>query len=107
MKPDGTLEPPQLFCQLPDQQTPGGIAIDQAGSLYVATAGPGLVTVLDKEGKIGRTIKVPGAQVTNVAFGGKEMKTLYITETDKGGVYKLQVDTGGLPLFRAPNNTIK
>lgn len=107
VKPDGSLKTPQLFCQMPDKHTPDGMNFDQAGNLYVATVGPGLVSVIDKEGKIARTIKLPGAQVTNVEFGGKELKTLYITEAEKGCVYKLQVEVGGLPLFRAPNNTIK
>ncbi len=107
VKPDGSLEAPELFCQLPDKHTPDGMNFDQAGNLYVATVGPGLVTVIDKDGKITRTIKVLGTQVTNVEFGGKELKTLYITEAEKGCVYKLQVEVGGLPLFRAPNNTIK
>ena len=107
VKPDGSLETPQLFCQLPDKHTPDGINFDQAGNLYVATVGPGLVTILDKIGKIARTVKIPGTDVTNLEFGGKDLRTLYVTEAQKGIVYKMQVETGGLPLFRAPNNTVK
>ena len=107
VKTDGGLEKPELFCQLPKDHTPDGMNFDQAGNLYVATVGPGLVTVLDKEGKTIRTIKLPGTDVTNVEFGGKEYKTLYITEAQKGELYKIEVEIGGLPLFRAPQNEVK
>ena len=107
VKTDGGLEKPELFCQLPKDHTPDGMNFDQAGNLYVATVGPGLVTVLDKDGKIIRTVKLPGTDVTNVEFAGKDLKTLYITEAQKGEVYKMQVAIGGLPLFRAPKNEAK
>ena len=107
VKPDGGLEKPELFCQLPKDHVPDGMNFDEAGSLYVATVGPGLVTVIDKTGAITRTIKLPGTDVTNVEFAGKDLKTLYITEAQKGEVYKLTVDIGGLPLFRAPKNEVK
>ncbi len=107
VKPDGSLETPQPFCQLPDKHIPDGINFDQAGNLYVGTVGPGLVTIIDKSGKIARTVSIPGTDVTNVEFGGKDLKTLYVTEAQKGIVYKMQVETGGLPLFRAPNNQVK
>jgi gluconolactonase len=106
VKPDGTLEKPELFCQMPKDHLPDGMNFDQASNLYVATC-PGLVTVIDKEGKISRTIKLPGTDVTNVEFSGKELKTLYVTEAQKGEVFKMQVEVGGLPLFRAPNNEVK
>ncbi len=107
VKPDGTLEKPELFCQMPKDHVPDGMNFDQAGNLYVATVGPGLVTIIDKEGKITRTIKLPGTDVTNVEFAGKDLKTLYITEAQKGEVYKLNTEIGGLPLFRAPQNEAK
>ena len=107
VKPDGSLEAPQLFCQLPDGHKPDGIAFDQAGNLYVATYGQGCVTVIAPEGKVVRTIVVPGSDVTNVEFGGKDMKTLYITEAKTGALYIADIAIGGLPLFRAPQNEVK
>ena len=80
---------------------------DLAGVLYVATYGAGLVTVMDPEGRIIRTVKLPGTDVTNVEFSGKDLKTLYITEAQKGEVFKMEVEIGGLPLFRAPKNEVQ
>jgi gluconolactonase len=107
VKPDGSLEKLELFCQLPENHVPDGMNFDQAGNLYVGTVGPGLVTVIGPDGKVARTITVPGTDVTNVEFGGKDLKTLYITEAQKGILYTVEVPIGGLPLFRAPNNEVK
>jgi gluconolactonase len=107
VKSDGSTETPQLFCQLPENHIPDGIGFDQAGNLYVATVGPGLVTVIAPDGKIARTITLPGSDVTNLDFGGKDYKTLYITEAKTGALYTLEVEIGGLPLFRAPQNEVK
>jgi gluconolactonase len=107
VKPDGSLETTQLFCQLPEGHIPDGIGFDQAGNLYVATVGPGLVTVIAPDGKITRTITLPGSDVTNLDFGGKDYKTLYITEAKTGALYTTEVEIGGLPLFRAPQNEVK
>ncbi|WP_309713078.1 SMP-30/gluconolactonase/LRE family protein, partial [Armatimonas sp.] len=107
IKPDGSLELPQVFCQLPDKHSPDGIGFDQAGNLYVATYGQSCVTVIAPDGKIARTISVPGSNVTNIEFGGKDYKTLYITEGKTGALYTTEVAIGGLPLFRAPQNEVK
>jgi sugar lactone lactonase YvrE len=63
--------------------------------------------VIAPEGKVARTISLPGSDVTNVEFGGKDMKTLYITEAKTGALYTTEVAIGGLPLFRAPQNEVK
>jgi gluconolactonase len=34
-----------------------------------------------------------------VAYGGPEMKTLYVTEADSGTVQMAELDVPGLPLF--------
>ena len=113
IKPDGGLDAPELFYQMAKDNTPDGIAFDQSGNLYIANYEPGKVTVIDKNAKFVRDIPLPGDACTNVEFGGKEMKTLYITlANDKkpqpgGEVYQCNVEIGGLPLFRSPNNEVK
>jgi gluconolactonase len=44
-------------------------------------------------------IPVPGAKVTNVAFGGPDRRTLVITEVETSSVYQTRVDMPGLALF--------
>jgi gluconolactonase len=113
---------------------PNDLAFDPEGNLYITdpagsdTKNPiGCVYRIEKEsrrvtkiasgmafpngiapdGKIARTITLPGSDVTNLDFGGKDYKTLYITEAKTGALYTIEVEIGGLPLFRAPQNEVK
>ncbi len=85
---------------------PDGMAIDQAGRLYVTaglnyaappheTAGKyrAGVYVISPEGELLHTIAVPIDMVTNCAFGGLDRKTLYITAGHK--LWSIEVSTPG------------
>ena len=80
----------KVLCDLPakgagqiDNQ-PDGMCLDAAGNLYVAHYGMRQVQVVSPEGKVIR--RYPGGNLTtsNVAFGGPDMDTLYITGGIKG-----------------------
>ena len=76
-----------------------GMVIDCAGNLYVASATQAAVNVFDPAGAPVGSIPVTGIQaVTNVAFGGPERKTLFITGlgSDKG-LFKVALDIPGRP----------
>jgi len=76
-----------------------GMGMDCAGNLYI-TAGQRVV-VLSKAGTEIGAIAVPGAEsVTNVAFGGPERKTLFITSMGGGeqrGVFRVELNIPGFP----------
>jgi gluconolactonase len=76
-----------------------GMGMDCAGNLYI-TSGQRVV-VLSKAGMEIGAIAVPGAEsVTNVAFGGPERKTLFITSMGSGekrGVFRVELNVPGLP----------
>lgn len=72
IEPDGTLRNRKEFCA----QGSDGMTIDEAGNVYLTGKG---VTVFDKSGKKVAQIDVPEPWTANVCFGGKEMKTLFIT----------------------------
>ncbi|HWA75911.1 MAG TPA: SMP-30/gluconolactonase/LRE family protein [Polyangiaceae bacterium] len=78
-----------------------GMVIDCAGNLYVAKGGSSNVGVYTPDGTSIGMITVPsseGIQVTNVAFGGAEHKTLYITGLqNKKGLFKVELDIAGRP----------
>jgi gluconolactonase len=69
---DGTLKNRRLFCTMGSD----GMTIDDAGNVYFTLNKA--VTIYDKTGKKVTQIDVPEG-TTNVCFGGKEMKTLFIT----------------------------
>jgi gluconolactonase len=89
---DGTLGKGTVFGGITGSSD--GMTIDCAGNLYVVRVDVRNVTVLDPSGKtLGTPITVPGGgQITNVAFGGADHKTLYITVMGTGtvrGVFKI------------------
>lgn len=93
-------ESPALYAKLEEiGEGPDGMAFDVKGRLYVAHYGAGYVAVVGTDGKIERTIDTPGRNPTNVAFGGPDMKTLYITEAEKGLLLSYQNDTPGQRLI--------
>jgi gluconolactonase len=93
---DGSLGAGEDF-----QATTGGdgMVIDCAGNLYVTLADQPNIRVVDPMGASIGMITVPDVQsVTNVAFGGAERKTLYITGMGNNkGLFKLELDIPGRP----------
>jgi sugar lactone lactonase YvrE len=69
------------------------------GHLYVAVFGQGDITVLGRDGQVVRRMPTVGAMPTNLAFGPKGEKKIYVTEVVSGSVQIMDVDTDGLPLF--------
>lgn len=88
-----------IFSQLSGGWGPDGLAFDMAGNLYIAHYGGGDVIVLNPKGEIVERVPVGGGHPTNVAFGGPDHKTVYVTETETGSVYRFNADYPGLPLY--------
>jgi gluconolactonase len=109
----GKLGPRKVFATLPSKQgdqidnAPDGMALDEAGNLFVAHYGMHTVQVLSPEGKLLRSY--PGGNLTtsNVAFAGPNMDQLYITgaladeKASKGALWRLDLKgVRGLKLLR-------
>jgi gluconolactonase len=78
---DGTLSDKQLFAD----EGSDGMTIDSRGNVYLTNTA---VKVYNPAGRLIETIEVPESP-TNVSFGGKNGKTLYITA--RTSVYKLEM----------------
>jgi gluconolactonase len=93
---DGTLGAGEDF---PASSSADGMVIDCAGNLYVTKADTRNVEVYTADGDPIGTIMVPEVQaVTNVAFGGADHKTLYITgHGNEKGLFTLPLDIPGRP----------
>ncbi len=61
-----------------------GLRTDTEGNLLVARILKGTIAVLTPRGKLKREIKLSAAEPTNLAFGGNDGKTVYVTQR-KGG----------------------
>ncbi len=88
---------------------PDGSAVDSAGRLWNCRFGGGCVVCVAPDGAVERVVEMPVRNITTCAFGGDDLKTLFITtagmlthEGDRlaGSLYALQTDTPGLPGFR-------
>jgi gluconolactonase len=77
--PDGTLANSRLFCELRGvaRNVPDGMKVDREGNVYCT--GPGGVWVIDPCGKRVEVIPVDEGYASNMAFGGDELDTLFIT----------------------------
>lgn len=84
---DGTLKNRKQFCA----QGSDGMTIDEQGNVYF-TLGK-FVTIYDKAGKKVTAIDVPEG-ATNVCFGGKDMKTLFVTAGTS--LYSVQMKVKGV-----------
>jgi gluconolactonase len=97
---------------LPSGNYIDGMVMDCAGNLYGAEITSGsnsAVIVLSSTGSVIGTLAVPNAfSATNVAFGGADHKTLYISAQGSGGgqqppgssaqgVYQVALDIPGMP----------
>ncbi len=88
-----------LYLQLSGGLGPDGLAVDIGGRLAVAHARNGIVWIIDEYGEPAYRITTAGKSVTNVAYGGIDNKTLFITEADNGSILQVELDTPGQPLF--------
>lgn len=95
---DGRLNNREILIELPGGD-PDGMAIDIEGNIYAAHFGGAAVYIISSEGNILDRIHMPGQKPTNVAFGGYEHRTLYITEAETNTVYRIRTRYPGLPLF--------
>jgi len=91
VQPDGSVKNKRPFLQLRDipagtESGADGLAIDRDGRLYITTVTG--VQVFDAKGEYLGTIKA-GRQAANVAFGGPDKQTLYLTARE--GLYRVKM----------------
>lgn len=90
----GTISGKRLFYKFPDFGM-DGMRMDVNGNLYIARYGKGVIAVLSPEGKLIREIKLQGKKPTNLAFGGNEGKTVFVTMQDKRRIEAFENDIEG------------
>lgn len=99
--PDGHIGARTQFATF---NTPDGVTVDCAGNLYWVSNREGLVHVLAPDGRQLGTISA-GPNSTNVAFGGPDRRTLFITSGTPAswsrpanfGIYSVRLNLPGNP----------
>ncbi len=93
--PDGEVSNKRLLIQFPDYGM-DGMRCDIDGNLYITRYGKGTVAVVSPEGDVIREIEMAdGDNVSNLAFGGPDGRTVYVTVADIGNVQVFRTDRPG------------
>lgn len=72
-----------------------GMRCDAEGNLYIARYGAGIVAVVSPSGELIRKVALTGQHPTNVAFGGKNGKQVFVTMQKRGNIETFMTDTSG------------
>ena len=91
---DGGIANKRLLIQFPDHGL-DGMRSDAKGNLYVTRYGAGAVAVVSPQGEVLREIKLKGSKPSNVAFGGRDGRTVYVTLQDRGAIETFRADHPG------------
>lgn len=97
LMPDGTASKVGIFVQLSGSLGgPDGLAMDSEDNLVIAHAGMGAVWIFSRLGEpLYRVRSCEGLTTTNVAYGGVDNKSLYITKSESGCVLTARVPVTG------------
>ncbi len=90
----GTISNKRLLIQFPDFNM-DGMRCDIEGNLYVTRHGKGTVAKLSPDGEILLEVQLTGKLCSNIAFGGPDGCTCYVTMADRGNVERFRADLPG------------
>jgi len=111
----GNLGAPTTWLQMgPLDGVPDGMTTDAMGRIWIAHWGGACVSCHDPEtSQELLRIPLPASNITNCAFGGKDMRTLFITSACSGldeqqqlqqplagALFSVEIDSPGLPAHR-------
>jgi len=105
----GTVSNRRVFVETEEGCFPDGSVVDSEGYLWNAQWGASKLVRYSPEGKVDRELMLPISQPTCPAFGGEDLRTLYITsasedlsdealakEPKAGALFKVNVEVPGL-----------
>ena len=92
---DGTkLVAPRLVTKFNDFSI-DGLRVDVTGRIFVTRILKGTIAVLSPDGKIEREIRLNAKEPTNLAFGGRDGKTVFVTQRQGGFIETFRTDRPG------------
>lgn len=108
---DGSCGAVRLFARLPEGMGyPDGPVVDSAGTVWLGLFGGWGVVRFAPNGTLLGRMEIPAANVTKIAFGGPDLKTVYVTtariglseselerQPDAGSLFAFAAETAGLP----------
>ena len=98
--PDGGTTKVGAFVYLMGGSGPDGLAMDSQGNLVVCHAGNGSVWIFSPIGQpLYRIKSCRGNFPTNIAYGGPENRTVFITESDTGTILRAELPVPGRTMY--------
>ena len=86
---DGSISGKRLFAEFADHGL-DGMRCDAAGNLYVTRHGAGKIAILAPDGKLQREVATKGRLPSNIAFGGEDGRTAFVTLQDRGAIERFR-----------------
>lgn len=96
--PEGLLNPEPILYGAPGFDLYDSMACEANGNICVATLSRGGISVISPAGELVEFVALPDPAVTNIAFGGSDMMTAYITLSLTGQLVKMSWPRPGLKL---------
>ena len=72
-----------------------GMKCDKAGNLLVTRYDKGVIAIISPQGKLIREVQMKGKKTSNIAFGGKDRKTCFVTLQDRKCVETFRHEISG------------
>lgn len=90
----GTISNKRLLIEFSDFGM-DGMRCDSNGNLYITRHGKGTVVKVSPTGAVLQEIILSGKNPSNLAFGGEDGRTIYVTLQDMGNIESFVADTPG------------
>ncbi|CAG5018743.1 Gluconolactonase [Dyadobacter sp. CECT 9275] len=90
----GEISNKRLLIEFPDFGM-DGMRCDADGNLYITRHGKGTIAKVSPAGKVILEVPLSGKLPSNLAFGGKDGRTVYVTLQDSGNIETFRVETPG------------
>lgn len=111
LQPDGSLRNKRLFVSFAGQEGhPDGMAVDADGYVWIAQFGGWRIDRYAPDGSLAGCVRFPCANITKLAFGGPDLRTVFVTSARKGlsddelrrqpragDLFSFRADVAGLP----------
>lgn len=115
LRSDGALDGTRLFATIEqDGGFPDGPTVDSEGCVWISLFFGWEARRYSPAGELIDRVRFPASNITKIAFGGKDLRTVYATSARHGlkaaalaeqplagGLFEFQVDVPGLPSPRA------
>lgn len=94
IRADGSVVNKRLLIAFDDHGL-DGMRTDVRGNLYIARYAAGVIAVVSPDGTRLREVTLKGRKPTNVAFGGPDGRTVFVTLQDRGAIEAFRAEYAG------------